>query len=175
MVDRQRAVKTSPPVIFCTQETVIHASKARLLSLATLAILVVSAVALARSSLDVLFTQTPGEMKFVADPAHAGYETAVLVGDPAQPGIYAVHTKLPANITIVPHTHSEQWRIATVLSGTLYYAQGDTFDESKLRALGPGSLLVEPKDVPHFAMTKGEEVMLHIVGEGPAATIPVRK
>lgn len=135
----------------------------------------VSAVAFAKTSLGVLFTQTPSEMKFVADPAHAGYETAVLVGDPAKPGIYAVHTKLPANITIVPHTHSEKWRIATVLSGTLYYAQGDTFDERKLRALGPGSLIVEPKDVPHFAMTKGEEVMLNIVGEGPAATNPVRK
>jgi hypothetical protein len=29
--------------------------------------------------------------------------------------------------------------------------------------------------VPHFAMTKGDEVMLHIVGEGPAGTIAVRK
>jgi quercetin dioxygenase-like cupin family protein len=135
----------------------------------------VSAVAFSKTSLDVLYTRTPAEMKFVADPAHVGYETALLVGDPAKPGIYAVHTKLPANIKIVPHTHSEKWRIATVLSGTLYYAQGNTFDERKMRALGPGSLLVEPKDVPHFAMTKGEEVMLHIVGEGPAATNPVRK
>jgi hypothetical protein len=30
-------------------------------------------------------------------------------------------------------------------------------------------------DVPHFALTIGEEAMPHIVGEGPAATIPVRK
>ena len=145
------------------------------LSVAIAIVMVMSAVALAKANLDVLFTQTSAEMKFVPDPAHLGYETAMLVGDPAKPGIYAVHTKLPANITIVPHTHSEKWRIATVLSGTLYYAQGDTFDERKLRALGPGSLIVEPKDVPHFAMTKGDAVMLHIVGEGPAATNPVRK
>lgn len=145
------------------------------LSVAVAVVLVASAVALARSNLDVLFTQTPGEMKFVADPAHAGYESSVLVGDPAKPGIYAVRTRLPANITIAPHSHSEKWRIATVLSGTLYYGYGDTFDERKLKALGPGSLLVEPKNAPHFAMTKGEEVMLHIVGEGPAATNPVRK
>jgi quercetin dioxygenase-like cupin family protein len=129
----------------------------------------------ARTGLDILFTQTPAEMKFVADPAHAGYETAVLVGDPSQPGVYAVQTRLPADITIVPHTHGEKWRIATVLSGTLYYAQGDTFDETKLRALGPGSLIVEPKDVPHFARTMGEPVLLHIVGEGPASTMPLRK
>jgi quercetin dioxygenase-like cupin family protein len=145
------------------------------LTIAIAIVMTVSAAALGRTGLDVLFTQTPAEMKFVPDPAHLGYETAVLVGDPAKPGVYAVHTKLPANITIVPHTHSEKWRIATVLSGTLYYAQGDTFDERKLRSLGPGSLIVEPQDVPHFAMTKGDAVLLHIVGEGPAATNPVRK
>ena len=124
--------------------------------------------------LELLSTQTPAEMKFVADPAHAGYETAVVVGDPRQPGVYAVHTKLPANITIVPHTHGEKWRIATVLSGTLYYAQGATFDESKLKALGPGSVIVEPQNVAHFARTRGEPVLLHIVGEGPASTVPVK-
>jgi len=156
-------------------ETSIQPSNVRRVAVAIAIATAVSAAAFARTSLDALFTQTPSEMKFVADPAHAGYETAVLVGDPAGPGIYAVHTKLPANINIVPHTHSEKWRIATVLSGTLYYAQGDTFDERKLRALGPGSLIVEPQDVPHFAMTKGEAVMLNIVGEGPAGTYPVRK
>jgi quercetin dioxygenase-like cupin family protein len=151
--------------------------KTKRLVLAVAAALVATAgtAALGQAALDKLFTQTPAEMKFTADPAHAGYESAVLVGDPTKPGVYAVRTKLPANIRIDPHSHPEQWRIATVLSGTLYYAQGDTFDESKLKALGPGSLLVEPKDVPHFAMTRGEDVMLHIVGEGPAGTHPVRK
>lgn len=129
----------------------------------------------AQASLDMLVTQTPDAMRFVPDPAHAGYETAVLVGNPAGPGVYTVRTKLPADITIAPHTHGEQWRIATVLSGTLYYAQGDTFDAGKLKALGPGSLIIEPRGIPHFAMTKGEPVMLHIVGEGPASTDPVRK
>jgi quercetin dioxygenase-like cupin family protein len=135
----------------------------------------VALAAHARVGLDTLFTQTPGEMRFVPDPAHAGYETTVLVGNLTKPGVYAVQTKLPANITIVPHTHGEKWRIANVLSGTLYYAQGDKFDESKLRALPPGSLIVEPENVPHFARTKGEPVLLHIVGEGPASTVPVRK
>ncbi len=129
----------------------------------------------AQASIHVLATQTPDAMRFVPDPAHAGYETAVLVGDPAGPGVYAVRTKLPAGITIAPHTHGEKWRIATVLSGTLYYAAGDTFDAGKLRALGPGSLIVEPMGVPHFAMTRGEPVLLHIVGEGPASTDAVRK
>jgi quercetin dioxygenase-like cupin family protein len=129
----------------------------------------------ARSGLGTLYTETPAEMRFVPDPAHVGYETAILVGNPKNPGVYAVQTKLPANITIDPHTHGEKWRIATVLSGTLYYAQGSTFDETKLRALPPGSLIVEPQNVPHFARTKGEPVLLHIVGEGPASTVPVKR
>lgn len=128
----------------------------------------------AGSGLDHLFSQTPAEMRFVADPAHAGYETAVVVGDPGQPGVYAVQTRLPANITIDPHVHGEMWRVATVLSGTLYYAQGDRFDEAKLRALPPGSVIVEPMNVPHFARTRGEPVLLHIVGEGPASTIATK-
>ena len=147
----------------------------KLLTVAVAILSTISAIAIARTGLGQLFTQTPNEMKFVADPAHHGYETAVLVGVPAKPGIYAVHTRLPANITIAPHFHSEKWRIATVLSGTLYYGYGATFDESKLKALGPGSLLIEPQAAPHFAMTRGEEVMLHIVGEGPAGTNAVRK
>ncbi len=101
--------------------------------------------------------------------------TAVLVGDPSKPGIYVLHGRIPANTKIDPHSHSEVWRIATVLSGTLYYGYGDAFDESKMKALGPGSVIVEPKDQPHFAMTKDEPVTLQLVAEGPTATNPVRK
>jgi len=137
-------------------------------------IVVSAALVHARGDVDTLFVVPPGEMRYMPDPAHAGYETAVVVGDPNGPGVYTVHTKLPANITIVPHTHGEKWRVATVLSGTLYYAQGATFDEQKLRPLPPGSVIVEPANVPHFARTKGEAVLLHITGEGPASTVPVK-
>ena len=133
----------------------------------------IACAAWARTDLGVLSAQAPGELRFVPDPAHAGYETAVTVGDPAQPGVYAVQTLLPANITIAPHVHGEKWRVGTVLSGTLYYAQGATFDESKLKALPPGSVIVEPAGVPHFARTRGEPVLLNIVGEGPASTVPL--
>ncbi len=154
----------------------MHAMRKRLVLLVVAGVVAAaSAVALAQGNLATLFTLTPGEMKFVSNPAGPGFASSGLVGDPTKAGIYAIHAKLPANLKIEPHSHSEAWRIATVLSGTLYYSPGDTFDERKLKALGPGSVLVEPKDVPHFAMTKGEEVMLQIVAEGPAATNPVRK
>jgi len=145
------------------------------LALLAIAATLAAPFALAQSNLTALFQQTPAAMKFVPDLAHPGLSSAVLVGDPTRAGIYAVHTRLSANLKLAPHTHSETWRIATVVSGTLYYSAGDTFDESKLKALGPGSLLVEPRGKAHFAMTRGEEVLLHIVGEGPAGTAAVRK
>ena len=65
-------------------------------ALALLAIAATLAVpcAFAQSNLTALFQQTPGAMKFVPDPAHPGMASAVLVGDPARAGIYAVHTRL---------------------------------------------------------------------------------
>ncbi|MFO1414149.1 MAG: cupin domain-containing protein [Burkholderiales bacterium] len=135
----------------------------------------IAAAVTARVGLSALYTATPAEMKFLPDPAHAGYETAVVVGDPAKAGIYAVQTRLPPNTRIDPHTHGEKWRVATVLSGTLHYGTGAAFDEAKLKALPPGSVVVEPEDAPHFARTGPEPVLLSIVGEGPAATAPVRK
>ena len=56
--------------------------------------------------------------------------------------------------------------MVTVISGTLYFAYGDKFDESKLKALPEGSYFTEPKDKSHFAITK-DEVVLQVVGIGP--------
>jgi hypothetical protein len=61
-----------------------------------------------------------------------------------------------------------------VLSGTLYFAFGDKFDESKLKPLPAGTFFVEPKDTPHFALTKGE-VVLQLNAVGPAGTKYVGK
>ena len=134
-----------------------------------------AAIAVAQGNLTTLSTITPPEVKFIPNPERPGAASAVLVGDPSKAGIYVMHIRMPAHMKIEPHSHSEVWRIGTVLSGTVYYGYGDTFDESKLKALGPGSVVVEPKDQPHFAMTKDEAVTIQLVAEGPTATNPVRK
>ena len=133
-----------------------------------------STIVFAQGSLATLFAVTPAEMKFVSNAAPPISASAVLVGDPMKPGIYVLHARIPANTKIEPHTHSEVWRIGTILSGTLYYGYGDTFDERMLKALGPGSVVVEPRGQPHFAMTRDEPVTLQLVAEGPTTTIPVR-
>jgi quercetin dioxygenase-like cupin family protein len=114
----------------------------------------------------------PGDLTWSAKPAVHGLPTAVLVGDPNKPGIYAERVKMPANIRVAPHAHLDEFRMVTVLSGTLYFAFGETFDESKLKPLPAGSFFIEPKGVAHYAMTKGE-VILQLDAIGPTGTVYV--
>jgi hypothetical protein len=50
------------------------------------------------------------------------------------------------------------------------FAYGEKLDESKLKRLGPGSVILEPRDTLHHFITKDEEVLLQIVAEGPFTT-----
>jgi quercetin dioxygenase-like cupin family protein len=119
---------------------------------------------------------TPDEVRYAAaNPAlPAGLATAVIAGNPARSGVYVMRVRLPANFKVPPHSHPDGWRTVTVLSGTIYFGYGEAFDESRMKALGPGSFFIEPKDEPHFAMTKGEEVVVQVTAEGPSGTNPVR-
>ncbi|HVY06269.1 MAG TPA: cupin domain-containing protein [Burkholderiales bacterium] len=97
-----------------------------------------------------------------------GVSIAVFMGDPTRPGPYASRAKLPPNLRIPPHTHPEDGRTTTVIAGTLYWAFGETFDAAKLRAFGPGSVIVEPRGVAHFAMAGEEGAELQTNSTGPA-------
>lgn len=109
----------------------------------------------------------PDQLKWVTDPR--GYQQAVIVGDPAKPGMYAAHIRFPANLRIAPHFHPDD-RIVTVLSGTVHFGYGERFDESRLRALPAGSVWTEPAGQPHFAWAKDGEVVLQVIGNGPSGT-----
>lgn len=111
----------------------------------------------------------PEQLKWVTDPR--GYQQAVIVGDPAKPGMYAAHIRFPANLRIAPHFHPDD-RIVTVLSGTVHFGYGERFDESRLRALPAGSVWTEPAGQPHFAWAKDGEVLLQVIGNGPSGTTP---
>lgn len=102
----------------------------------------------------------------------AGAETAVLYGDPAKPGLYVVRLKLPAGTKVIPHTHPEEVRTLTVLSGTLYFGLGDQFDESKLTPYPAGTFFTELPNVAHYVAAKGGEVIFQVTGIGPSAMIP---
>ena len=113
---------------------------------------------------------TAEQLTWIADPR--GYEQAVIVGDPAKPGMYAARIRFPANLRIAPHFHPDD-RIITVLSGTVLFGYGERFDETTMRALSAGSVWTEPAKQPHFAWSKDGEVVLQVIGMGPSGTTPV--
>jgi quercetin dioxygenase-like cupin family protein len=101
---------------------------------------------------------------FPAFPPEA--RLAVLVGDPTKAGPYLIRVKLPGGIKIMPHKHSED-RIYTVMSGVFYVGLGETFDEDKLGAYAPGSVLVLPGGQSHFHWAKSGEYITQVSAIGP--------
>jgi quercetin dioxygenase-like cupin family protein len=101
---------------------------------------------------------------FPAFPAQA--RLAVLVGEPAKDGPYLVRVKVPAGVALMPHTHPED-RIYTVISGVFYIGLGKKFDESKLVAYAPGSVVVLPANTPHFHRARSGEYVTQVTGMGP--------
>jgi quercetin dioxygenase-like cupin family protein len=91
---------------------------------------------------------------------------AVLVGDPTQPGPYLIRVKLPAGTKMQPHRHPED-RIYTVISGVFYIGLGTEFDENKLTAHAPGSVIVLPCNQPHFHWAKSGEYITQVTAIGP--------
>ena len=103
-----------------------------------------------------------------------GIETRVLKGDPNKSGLYTIQLTVPANTKIEAHTHPDD-RVATVVSGTWRIGYGTAFDETKLKALPPGSFYTEPPNVAHFAQTGNTAVMVQITGYGPTGTTYVSR
>jgi len=101
---------------------------------------------------------------FAAFPPEA--RLALLVGDPAKPGPYLIRVKLPAGTKMMPHRHPED-RIYTVISGVFYIGLGDIFDESKLSAFAPGSVVVLPGGQAHFHWAKSGEYITQVSAIGP--------
>jgi pimeloyl-ACP methyl ester carboxylesterase/quercetin dioxygenase-like cupin family protein len=95
--------------------------------------------------------------------------TVVLKGDPNQAGVYTIMLRVPAHTRIAAHSHRDD-RVATVISGTWHIGYGEEFDETKLKALPPGSYYTEPPGVAHFAETGESAVVVQITGYGPSST-----
>lgn len=101
---------------------------------------------------------------FAAFPA--GALLAKLVGDPAGPGPYVVRVKVPGGVRLMPHIHPED-RVYTVISGVFYIGFGSSFDPDGLQAFGPGSVVILPRDTPHFHWARSGEYVTQVTGIGP--------
>jgi quercetin dioxygenase-like cupin family protein len=104
----------------------------------------------------------------------AGYpEVAMVYGDTTKAGIYVQRVRFQPGFKIMPHWHPEEVRTVVVLSGTLYFAYGDKWDESKLKAFPAGTFFSEPTRAAHFAWAKDGEVMVQVTGTGPSGVTMV--
>jgi len=70
--------------------------------------------------------QLPKDIKWTVNAA-AGSEVAVLVGDPAKPGLYVVLQKWLPHHNSRPHFHPND-RFITVISGTWWVNTGPKYD-----------------------------------------------
>ncbi len=91
---------------------------------------------------------------------------AVLVGEPSQPGPYVIRVRVPHGVTLMPHRHPED-RVYTVLSGIFYIGVGEKFDEEKLTAYPPGTVVILPGRTPHFHWAKSGEYITQVSAIGP--------
>ncbi len=102
-----------------------------------------------------------GDIGSMAAPA----QIAVIEGNLSTEAPFTFRLKLPDGYKILPHVHPAYERV-TVLSGTLHFAHGETFDREKTMALRPGGVAIMPPGDPMFGYAEGE-VIIQIHGNGP--------
>lgn len=118
-------------------------------------------------------------VKFPDDVVYHGLPGApqhvTLIGNPSKPGLYVDRIKFAAGTKVMPHWHPDEARTVLVMSGTFYFAVGETFDEAKLKAYPAGTLYSEPPRTPHYAWAKDGDVILQVTAIGPTGNTPVQR
>ena len=110
---------------------------------------------------------TPADTQWGEAPAGLppGAQMAVLDGDPTKPGLFTVRLKTPAGYKIPPHTHPSA-ELVTCISGSARIGMGEKLDEAAAKEVAPGTFVVLPAGMAHFAMMNVETVV-QIHGQGP--------
>lgn len=103
-------------------------------------------------------------------PDSHGVESALIAGNPSQPGTYVIRVKFPPHVMDRPHQHSRD-RHVTVLQGRWYAGTGTDFAPDKAGALPAGSYMYHPAGGIHWDGSNTDDtVIVQIIGEGPVAT-----
>jgi hypothetical protein len=107
------------------------------------------------------------------DEGH-GSQSATLVGNPSKTGLYIMLVKwLPHNMSR-PHWHPHD-RFITVISGTWWVGTGDKFEAENTVPIPAGSFVTHFGKQIHYDGAKDQEVVLEIVGMGPATATDAEK
>lgn len=97
---------------------------------------------------------------------------AVLEGDPAKEGLFAIRLRLPDGYQIPPHQHGSKNERMTVLSGTLHVGVGDRFDPATTQSFPAGSYGFWPAGTRHYLWSEGETVV-QVYSNGPWEAVDV--
>ena len=122
-------------------------------------------------------TAEPNVVKLPQDIVYTGHPGApqhvTIYGDSSKPGMYVDRIKFTKGTKVMPHWHPDTVRTVLVMSGTFYFAVGEQWDESKLKAYPAGTLYSEPAKTPHYAWAKDGDVILQVTAMGPTGNVPV--
>jgi quercetin dioxygenase-like cupin family protein len=125
-------------------------------------------IASASSSLVVV---DPGQEVWKTQPDKSS--VAVLYGNPAASGYYAMRIKFPPNWSEGPHYHPLREN-ASVISGSVYLGIGTKFDKSKATKYTAGAFASIPAKLAHYAFTTTEGAVVQIDGVGPFQEIMIK-
>src|SRR5438132_11952905 len=105
-----------------------------------------------------------GDLKWT--PIIKGCDLATVAGDPSAEGTpFVVRLRCADGVKIPAHWHPTDENV-TVLKGTFLAGMGETFDETKMITMNVGNFVTMPKEMRHFAMSKGETIV-QVHGAGP--------
>jgi anti-sigma factor ChrR (cupin superfamily) len=105
-----------------------------------------------------------GDLKWT--PVMKGCDLAQVSGDPnAEGSPFVIRLRCADGTKIPAHWHPTDENV-TVLKGTFLVAMGETFDESKLQPMNVGNFMTVPKEMRHFAMSRGDSIV-QVHGAGP--------
>ena len=99
-----------------------------------------------------------------------GVESAAVIGDSSQEELYVMVGRLAEGVVFPVHTHPDA-RLSTVLSGTMYYGVGETFEDVEFTPYPAGSVVYTPPDTPHWMWARGGEIVVQESGFGPTESV----
>jgi len=115
----------------------------------------------------------PNQMNWKMNPETGG-GNVVLYGDPTKPGLYITLTKWTAHHMSRPHFHPND-RFITVISGTWWVGTGTKYDPDSTTPIPAGSFVTHYGKQIHYDGAKDGDVVLEILGEGPATSTPAEE
>lgn len=101
-----------------------------------------------------------------------GLLTPLALDDQQKPAVVIVRMSAGTNAEAAHATNDGHIRFATVLSGTMYYSDGDSVDHAKEKAYSAGSMLLISSGTTHWLSTRDEGVVLMLTAVSPENLTP---